>query len=42
MLMDDLAAIVSIKNRTVVTVLEPTNKEESVFTNIDSTILIRS
>ncbi len=40
-LMDDLAAIVSIKNRTVVTVLDANNSMEKVFTNIDSTVLAR-
>ena len=40
-LMDDLAAIVSIRNRTVVTVLDANNSMEKVFTNIDSTVLAR-
>lgn len=40
-LMDDLAAIVSIRNRTVVTVLDANNSMEKVVTNIDSTVLAR-
>ncbi|MCD6326001.1 flagellar protein [bacterium] len=38
--MGDLAAIVSIKNKTVVTVLEANNTEQ-VFTNIDSTVIVK-
>ncbi|MBN1593945.1 MAG: flagellar biosynthesis protein [Candidatus Coatesbacteria bacterium] len=41
-LMDDLAAIVSVKNRTVVTILDPNNNTENIFTNIDSTVLVKS
>jgi len=40
-LMDDLAAIVSVRNRTVVTVLDAKSKMENIFTNIDSTVLVR-
>ncbi|MBN2209341.1 MAG: hypothetical protein JW759_08610 [Candidatus Coatesbacteria bacterium] len=40
-LMDDLAAIVSVRNRTVVTVLDASNRAENIFTNIDSTVLVR-
>ncbi|MEW6661727.1 MAG: TIGR02530 family flagellar biosynthesis protein [Bacillota bacterium] len=39
-LMDDLALIVSIANRTVVTAVNGTNIKESVFTNIDSAVII--
>ena len=39
-LMDDSAAIVSVKNNTVVTVMDRNNMKENVFTNIDSTIVI--
>ena len=39
-LMDDSAAIVSVKNNTVVTVMDKNNLKENVFTNIDSTIVI--
>ena len=40
-LMDDLAAIVSVRNRTVVTVLDAKSNMENIFTNIDSTVLVR-
>ena len=39
-LMDDSALIVSVKNNTVVTVMDKNNLKENVFTNIDSTIVI--
>jgi len=39
-LMDDSAVIVSVKNNTVVTVMDKNNLKENVFTNIDSTIVI--
>jgi flagellar operon protein len=39
-LMDECAAIVSVKNNTVVTVMDKNNLKENVFTNIDSTIVI--
>ncbi len=39
-LMDDSALIVSVKNNTVVTVMDKANLKENVFTNIDSTIVI--
>jgi len=38
-LMDDLALIVSIKNRTVVTAVDNASQREGVFTNIDSVVL---
>jgi flagellar operon protein len=38
-LMDDLALIVSIKNRTVVTAVDSSSQREGVFTNIDSVVL---
>jgi len=40
-LMDDLAAIVSVRNRTVVTVLDAGSSAENIFTNIDSTVVVR-
>ncbi len=40
-LMDDLAAIVSVRNRTVITVLDAGSSEENIFTNIDSTVVVR-
>tara|TARA_B110001454_G_scaffold219179_1_gene250831 strand:+ start:120642 stop:121073 length:432 start_codon:yes stop_codon:yes gene_type:complete len=39
-LMNDSALIVSVKNRTVVTVMDKTALKENVFTNIDSTIVM--
>ena len=38
-LMDDTAYIVSVKNRTVVTVIPGANLKDNVFTNIDSTVI---
>lgn len=39
-LMNDKAVIVSVKNNTVVTVVDKASLKENVFTNIDSTIVI--
>ena len=39
-LMEDLALIVSIKNRTVITAIDGRNVKENVFTNIDSAIIV--
>lgn len=39
-LMNDSALIVSVKNRTVVTVMDQAALKENVFTNIDSTIVM--
>ncbi len=38
-LMDDLALVVSIKNRTVVTAVDQANQKEQVFTNVDSVVI---
>jgi flagellar operon protein len=38
-LMDNLAMVVSIKNRTVVTVVDRDNLKQNVFTNIDSAVI---
>jgi flagellar operon protein len=38
-LMDDLAMVVSITNRTVVTVVDKENLKQNVFTNIDSAVI---
>jgi flagellar operon protein len=38
-LMGDLALIVSVKNRVVVTALDPKHQKEGVFTNIDSVVI---
>ena len=38
-LMDDLAMVVSVTNRTVVTVVDKENLKQNVFTNIDSAVI---
>lgn len=38
-LMEDLAVIVSVKNRTVITAVDGASLKESVFTNIDSAVI---
>lgn len=38
-LMDDLALIVSVRNRTVVTAMDAASRKGNVFTNIDSVVL---
>lgn len=39
-LMNESAFIVSVKNNTVVTVMDKNNLKDNVFTNIDSTVVI--
>lgn len=39
-LTDDSALVVSVKNNTVVTVMDKNSLKENVFTNIDSTVVI--
>lgn len=39
-LIDDLALVVSIKNRTVITVADSDHLKENVFTNIDSAVIV--
>jgi len=39
-LMNDSALIVSVKNKTVVTVMDKASLKENVFTNIDSTVVV--
>lgn len=39
-LMDDLAFVVSIQNKTVITAIDGANIKKNVFTNIDSAIII--
>ena len=39
-LMGDSALIVSVKNKTVVTVMDKASMKENVFTNIDSTVVM--
>ncbi len=38
-LMDDLAMVVSVKNRTVITVVDKESLKQNVFTNIDSAVI---
>jgi flagellar operon protein len=38
-LLDDLALVVSIQNRTVVTAVDEASQKEHVFTNIDSVVI---
>lgn len=38
-LLDDLAFVVSIKNKTVITAVDGNNRKENVFTNIDSAVI---
>lgn len=40
-LMGDLAFVVSIKNRTVITVVDGERMQDNVFTNIDSAVVTR-
>ncbi|MCL4294737.1 MAG: hypothetical protein KJ077_03375 [Anaerolineae bacterium] len=39
-LMDDLALVVNIKNRVVVTAVDANSRKDNVFTNIDSVVLM--
>jgi flagellar operon protein len=39
-LMEDLALVVSIKNRTVITAVDGNSLKDNVFTNIDSAVII--
>jgi flagellar operon protein len=38
-LMDDLALVVSVKNKVVITAVDADHRKENVFTNIDSVVL---
>ena len=40
LLMDNLALVVSINNRTVITAVDGQNIKENIFTNIDSAVII--
>lgn len=42
LIMDDLALIVSVKNRTVITAFDGDNLRDNVFTNIDSAVIVDS
>ena len=37
----DLALVVSVKNRTVITAMEGESLKDNVFTNIDSAVVVR-
>lgn len=39
-LMDNLAMVVSVKNRTIITAVDGGNIKDNVFTNIDSAVII--
>lgn len=39
-LMDRLALVVGVPNRTVITVMEPHEQVNTVFTNIDSVVVV--
>jgi len=39
-LVDNLAFVVSVKNRTVITAIDGENMKENVFTNIDSAVIM--
>lgn len=40
MVMDDMAFVVSVNNRKVITVVEGSRMKENVFTNIDSAVIL--
>ena len=40
-LINDVALVVSIKNRTVITAVDQNSMKENVFTNIDSAAIIK-
>jgi flagellar operon protein len=39
-MVDDVALIVSVKNRTVITAVDQSKLKENVFTNIDSAVIV--
>src|SRR4051794_16891580 len=39
-MVDDVALVVSVKNRTVITAVDKANLRENVFTNIDSAVIV--
>lgn len=39
-MVDDVALVVSIKNRTVITAVDKSNLKDNVFTNIDSAVVV--
>lgn len=40
-LMDHMALVVSIKNRTVITAVDESSLKDNVFTNIDSAVIVK-
>jgi flagellar operon protein len=40
LLMDDLALVVNVPNRTVVTAMDPTRMQNGIVTNIDATVFV--
>lgn len=40
-LMDQMALVVSVKNRTVITAVDSNNLKDNVFTNIDSAVIVK-
>ena len=40
MLLEDLALVVNIRNRTVITAMDKTRQRDRIFTNIDSTVIL--
>lgn len=40
-LMDRLALVVSVKNRTVITAVDESSLKDNVFTNIDSAVIVK-
>ena len=40
-LLNDLALLVSVKNRTVITAIDQQSQQNKVFTNIDSAVIVR-
>lgn len=39
-MLDDVALVVSVKNRTVITAVDKQNLKDNVFTNIDSAVIV--
>ncbi len=39
-MIDDIALVVSVKNRTIITAVDKQNLKDNVFTNIDSAVIV--
>jgi flagellar operon protein len=39
-MIDDVALVVSVRNRTVITAVDQQSLKENVFTNIDSAVIV--